>query len=258
MGAVVSTIAFPHPPKDYSEDELRARPDLKFIVTKSGIKIPAVHIQKSGAKFTIIYSHGNAEDVGISLYYLDVVSHILQASVIAYEYPGYSISEGEPSEENCYEAINAAYKYATETAKLQPSEIVLFGRSLGTGPTVDLCSRSPDIGGCILQSPLESGIRCFIGVCSSYSLYPLDIFRNYSKIEDIKCPVFIMHGTDDKVVPCHNGKALYGQLQERSFHESVDYPPVWIEGRGHNDMPQDLCLDHSRKFLLFLERRQTK
>ena len=100
MGALVSAIAFPHPPKEYSEDELRARPDLQFLKTKSGIKIPAVHIRNPGTKFTIIYSHGNAEDVGISLYYLDVLSHVLKASVIAYEYPGYSISEGKPSEEN--------------------------------------------------------------------------------------------------------------------------------------------------------------
>ena len=100
MGALVSAIAFPHPPKEYREDELRARPDLQFLKTKSGIKIPAVHIRNPGTKFTIIYSHGNAEDVGISLYYLDVLSHVLKASVIAYEYPGYSISEGKPSEEN--------------------------------------------------------------------------------------------------------------------------------------------------------------
>jgi hypothetical protein len=88
MGALVSAIAFPNPPKDYSADELRARPDLQFFQTKSGMKIPAVHIRHPRAKFTIIYSHGNAEDVGISLYYLDIVSHVLKASVIAYEYPG--------------------------------------------------------------------------------------------------------------------------------------------------------------------------
>eukprot|EP00980_Cylindrotheca_fusiformis_P020241 scaffold7316_cov123-Cylindrotheca_fusiformis.AAC.16 len=238
MGSVVSAIAFPNPPKEYSADELRARPDLKFLQTKSGLKIPAIHIKHPESKFTIIYSHGNAEDVGISLYYLDIVSHVLRSSVIAYEYPGYSISDGEASEKNCYEAIDAAYE------------------SLGTGPTVDLCSRSPKIGGCILQSPLESGIRCFIGVCSSYTLYPLDIFRNYSKVEQIKCPVFIMHGMNDNVVPCSNGKAIYAELQERPFHDSVDYPPVWIPGSGHNDMPQDVCLDHSRKFLKFLDRRR--
>ena len=143
-------------------------------------------------------------------------------------------------------------------AGIDPSLIVLFGRSLGTGPTVDLCSRSPNIAGCILQSPLESGIRCFIGVCTSYTLYPMDIFRNYSKIENILCPVFIMHGTDDLVVPCNNGRSLYAQLQERSCHSSLEYPPLWIQNRGHNDIPEDIILNHSRKFLNFLKTRENK
>jgi len=86
MGAIVSAIAFPYPPKHYSEDALRSRQDLKFLKTKTGIQIPCVHITKCGAKFTIIYSHGNAEDVGLSLNYLDVISDTLDASVIAYEY----------------------------------------------------------------------------------------------------------------------------------------------------------------------------
>jgi len=257
MGAIISAIAFPYPPKHYSEDALRSRQDLKFLKTKTGIQIPCVHITKCGAKFTIIYSHGNAEDVGLSLNYLDVISDTLDASVIAYEYPGYSISGGRPSEKNCYEAIDAAYKYATETARIDPSQIILYGRSLGTGPTVDLCSRSPNVSGCILQSPLESGIRCFIGVCSSYTLYPLDIFRNYSKIELIQCPVFIMHGMDDGVVPCNNGRALYAQLQERPIHSSVQYPPLWIPNRGHNDIPEEIVLNSSRKFLKFLETRES-
>ena len=171
---------------------------------------------------------------------------------------GYSISDGRPSEQNCYDAIDAAYRYATDMAGIDPSLIVLFGRSLGTGPTVDLCSRSPNIAGCILQSPLESGIRCFIGVCSSYTLYPMDIFRNYSKIENILCPVFIMHGTDDLVVPCNNGRSLYAQLQERSCHSSLEYPPLWIQNRGHNDIPEDIILNHSRKFLNFLKTREHK
>ena len=109
MGALVAKIAFPHPPKDYSEKHLKERRDLKSLTTKSGLKIPAIHVARAGADFTIIYSHGNAEDVGLSLFLLDLMSQELDCSVIGYEYPGYSISDGEPSEENCYEAIDAAY-----------------------------------------------------------------------------------------------------------------------------------------------------
>ena len=89
MGAIVSAIAFPHPPKKYSEQILRSRPDLKFLKTaRCGYRIPTVHIRKCGAKYTIIYSHGNAEDVGLSLNYLDIISNELDVNVIAYEYPG--------------------------------------------------------------------------------------------------------------------------------------------------------------------------
>jgi hypothetical protein len=89
MGAIVSAIAFPHPPKKYSENVLRSRPDLKFLKTKRcGYRIPIIHIKKRGAKYTIIYSHGNAEDVGLSLNYLDIISNVLDVNVIAYEYPG--------------------------------------------------------------------------------------------------------------------------------------------------------------------------
>lgn len=182
MGTIVSAIAFPYPPKEYSETALRNRQDLKFLKTKQKLSIPIIHIKKFNSKYTVIYSHGNAEDVGLSLDYLDELSDVLNANIIAYEYPGYSIADGKPSEDNCYEAIDAAYDYAIRE-KIHPSTLVLFGRSLGTGPTVDLCSRKT-VAGCILQSPLESGIRCFIGVCSSYTLYPLDIFRNYATLSN--------------------------------------------------------------------------
>lgn len=146
--------------------------------------------------------------------------------------------------------------YATKIVEVDPKKIVFYGRSLGTGPSVDICSRTPDIAGCILESPLESGIRCAIGVCTSITLYPLDIFKNYSKIEMVECPVLIMHGEDDTVVPIDNGKALYSQLQTRPFHESVDYHPLWVENAGHNDMPRDVVLKECRRFLRFLKRRK--
>ena len=150
-----------------------------FLSCATFISIPAVHIQNDERKFTIIYSHGNAEDVGLSLPHLDHLSQCCDCNVLAYEYCGYSIAEGEPSEKNCYECIDAAYRYLAEgrqsfhgdengTLRLRspavdPSRIVLYGRSLGTGPTVDLAARLLSENDCrfaavILQSPLVSEI----------------------------------------------------------------------------------------------------
>mmetsp|Transcript_25557 Transcript_25557/g.55875 ORF Transcript_25557/g.55875 Transcript_25557/m.55875 type:complete len:275 (-) Transcript_25557:177-1001(-) len=255
MGAIVSAIAFPNPPRDISAHALRSRQNqLVFLNTQGGDRIPVIHIKRPNAKFTVIYSHGNAEDVGLSLPYLDLLSERCNCSVLAYEYPGYSLSEGsEPSEEGTYQAINAAYHYVSDVLDVDAGNIVLFGRSLGTGPSVDLGARTPGVAGIILQSPLESGIRCAIGRFSSCTLYPLDIFRSYQKIDSIKCPVLIMHGVEDEVVPCDNGKALYEALETRPNHKDLHYDPVWIEGRGHNDMPEMECLDHCRRFMAFLK-----
>ncbi|KAG7343233.1 serine aminopeptidase, S33 [Nitzschia inconspicua] len=286
MGGIVSALAFPAPAKEISQAALLARAakqQLVYLKTASGYQIPAIHlVKKTNSKkdnnsnyFTIIYSHGNAEDVGLSLPYLDYLSQYCDCHVFAYEYCGYSLAEGEPSEQNCYECIQAAYDYLTNQEKVDSSKIVLVGRSLGTGPTVDLaaklCIQKMPPAGVVLQSPLESGGRCVLGESASFYLYYLDIFRNYEKIHKLApIPVFIMHGLLDRVVPATNGKALLESLakaqraypgdngRERSddHYKAVAYPPLWIPDAGHNDMPEFDCMQNIAKFLRFLNERK--
>jgi abhydrolase domain-containing protein 17 len=256
MGSVVSAIAFPFPDPELSRRLLESRKDqLVWLKTKSGYKIHAFQIRKEAAPFTILFSHGNGEDVGLLLPHFENIAEICHCSVFAYEYPGYSITEGEPSERNCYEAVDAAYQYLLDSG-ISPEHMILYGRSLGTGVAVDLCSRTPNMGGCILESPLESGIRVFLGPISSLVLYPLDIFRSYQKVGAIQCHVFIMHGEEDRVVPCASGKALYKRLQKRKCHPQVAYEPFWIPGHGHNNMPEQECLNHCASFLRYLEQKR--
>mmetsp|Transcript_87004 Transcript_87004/g.281751 ORF Transcript_87004/g.281751 Transcript_87004/m.281751 type:complete len:246 (+) Transcript_87004:48-785(+) len=244
MGALVATLAFPVPPKEWGSQHLRARNDLMFLNTARQDKIAAVHI-KRGAERTILYSHGNAEDLGQILPYLDKMSEACLADVLAYDYSGYGISEGTPSEENCYMCIDAAYGYLRQ--HVSPSRIIAFGRSIGSGPTVDLVSRHPEISGMVLQSPLESGGRAVLGYTASVMLYSMDIFRNYEKIVKVECPVLIIHGTADKVVPCANGRAIHAACKQAA-------EPLWITGRGHNDMPERVCLARMREFCDSLAR----
>merc|ERR1711920_170216 len=120
---------------------------------------------------------------------------------------------------------------------------------IGSGPSVDLASRevegssgSPlDAAGVLLQSPIESGARVAFGNTVSFIGYYLDIFKNYEKIDKITAPVAIMHGTADRVVAVANGQNLNQMVQK-------PYQPLWIEGYGHNDMPQDRCFDYAKQF----------
>lgn len=239
---MVSSAAFPAPAKERSADILLARDDLIYLRTATGNRIPAVHIRrgKVGTDRVVIYSHGNAEDLGQRLAYLDLMSKICATDVLAYEYCGYGISEGAASEENCIASIEAAYQYLLSL--FPPSRIVAFGRSIGTGPTIDLAVRHPEIRGLVLQSPLESCGRAVLGNTASWIGYSLDIFKNYEKIDKITSPVLVMHGTLDEIVPLEHGIAI---------HKACINPvePLWVEDRGHNNMPNEICLRRVRRFL---------
>mmetsp|Transcript_60514 Transcript_60514/g.136388 ORF Transcript_60514/g.136388 Transcript_60514/m.136388 type:complete len:233 (+) Transcript_60514:72-770(+) len=203
MGVAVSSLAFPVPPKGRAAEALLARPDLLYLTTEADDQIAAVHIRRgaTGTDRVVLYSHGNAEDLGQRLPYLDLMSSICATDVFAYDYCGYGFSEGTPSEENCILAINAAYEYLLQ--HFSPNRIFVFGRSIGSGPTVDLAMRHAEIRGVILQSPLESCGRAVFGNFGStvsWVGYRFDLFRNYEKIPKVTCPVLVMHGTADDIV----------------------------------------------------------
>lgn len=272
MGSAINVVAFPAPELDraFYEEELLTRRDLVWLTTTDGERIPACHVRKleyqrakssdsflSTPRLTILYSHGNAEDLALHLDYIDALVHFTGSDVLSYEYVGYSVSrlEGaQASEPGCIRSIDAAWRYLVDEQRIPPKRIVIFGRSIGSGPSVDLASRSEvenctasplDVAGVLLQSPLESGARAVLGHVTSVLGYYLDIFKNYEKISKISAPVAIMHGTSDEVVPVSNGKALHAQLQRA-------YEPLWLEGYGHNNMPQDVCFDYVKSFLRFL------
>ncbi|CAE7796287.1 Abhd17a [Symbiodinium microadriaticum] len=242
MGAAVTSLAFPVPPKSRYAEALLKRPDLLYLETENEDRIAAVHVRRGarGTDRVILYSHGNAEDLGQRLHYLDMMSQLCASDVLAYDYCGYGFSEGEPSEENCIQCIDAAYAYLLQ--HFAPNRIVLFGRSIGTGPTVDLAVRHPEIRGVILQSPIESCGRAVFGNLASWLGYRMDLFRNYEKVDKVECPVLVMHGTDDDIVPIESGMAI-----QEACRKAVE--PLWLEGYGHNDLPNEICLRRVREFM---------
>lgn len=101
----------------------------------------------------------------------------------------------------------------------------------------------------ILQSPLASAIGTQVGPTScviTCCLRCWDVFANWRKIRDVDCPTFIMHGTEDEVVPWSNGRFLHSKLRH-------PYPPLWCEGCGHNDMEYKRGQEMNRAIQAFLE-----
>lgn len=187
--------------------------------------ITAVYLTNPKATYTILYSHGNAETLG-DIYPRLLKFQQLGLSVVAYDYRGYGASSGQPSEHNAYADIDAVYRYTTETLKVNPDRLIVFGRSIGGGPSTYLASRKP-IAGLILESTFTSVFRVVV----PFPLLPFDKFPNRDRIERIQAPLLIIHGDRDPVIPFEHGEILF---------KSASAPKQFlrIPGAGHNDVSE--------------------
>ncbi|RXG72945.1 Protein ABHD17C [Armadillidium vulgare] len=179
----------------------------------------------SNAKYCILFSHCNAADLGhMSSFYFDLGTN-LNCNVFSYDYSGYGVSTGRPSEKNMYSDIDAAWNALIKRYGISPENIILYGRSIGTVPTIDLASRYK-VGGVILQSPLTSGIRVLLNTKKTCFF---DAFPSIEKVSKITSPVLVIHGTKDNIVDFSHGLAIYEKCPN-----AVE--PLWIGGAGHHDV----------------------
>lgn len=150
MGASISSLVFQPPPVTY----LQTKSSLIWLNTSSDISFPAYYIDRK-SKITILFSHGNAEDIGMFYETFCEFAQQVKVNFLAYDYAGYGKSSGTPSEKGCYECIDAAYLFLSETLKIPSQQIVLYGRSVGSGPSCYLAEKlhrqKKVLGGMILQ-----------------------------------------------------------------------------------------------------------
>jgi abhydrolase domain-containing protein 17 len=210
-------IFLPHP-SSYRDDS-----QILKLTTRGGQRISAVYLPNPSARYTLLVSHGNAEDLGDDRDWLRGL-HRAGFGVFAYDYAGYGTSEGNPTEKAAYEDEEAAYDYLTGTLGVSATRVILFGRSVGTGPAVELATRKP-AAALILQSPFLSAFR----VLTRIPILPFDRFPNYKRIGQVHCPVLIMHGLADSVIPVWHGQKLYDLANQPKEH-------FWVLGADHNDL----------------------
>uniref|UniRef100_A0A915MYM5 palmitoyl-protein hydrolase n=2 Tax=Meloidogyne incognita group TaxID=654580 RepID=A0A915MYM5_MELJA len=192
-------------------------------------------------RFTILFSHGNAVDIGQMCSFYVLLGYRLGCNVFAYDYSGYGQSTGRPSEKNLYADIAAALKALETKCQIPPERVILYGQSIGTVPSVDLASKNPRVAALILHSPLLSGMRvAFHGIQRTWCC---DAFPSIEKIPRVSCPTLVIHGTEDDVVDFSHGVTIYEQCPT-----SVE--PLWVSGAGHNDVEMHAAyLERLRAFI---------
>jgi len=226
LGAILMSAAladgmifFPPPPS--YDDQLAG---LVQLTTVSGETVAAHLRVTEGAALTVLFAHGNAEDLGDGLGHSERYAR-LGVNTFAFDYPGYGSSTGQPSEDGAYEAADAAYAYLVDTLGFAPNSIIAHGRSLGGGVLVDLASRS-HVGGLVIESSFVSAYR----VVTRIPMLPIDQFKSLAKMSAVQAPVLVIHGDRDEVIPMWHGKRLHEAVPEDRRSS------LWVEGAGHNDL----------------------
>jgi len=209
--------------------------------TNRGNKITCMFIRCApNARYTLLFSHGNAVDLGqMSSFYIGLGTRI-NCNVFSFDYSGYGQSTGKPSEKNLYADIEASWHALRSRYGVSPENIILYGQSIGTVPTVDLASRY-EVGGVILHSPLMSGMR--VAFPDTKRTWCFDAFPSIDKVPKVSSPVLVIHGTEDEVIDFSHGLAIYE-------HCPRPVEPLWVEGAGHNDVElYGQYLDRLRQFI---------
>ncbi|XP_015917328.1 alpha/beta hydrolase domain-containing protein 17B [Parasteatoda tepidariorum] len=224
----------------FTNEELKLM-EVFYTRTSKGNQIACMFAKCSPlAKHTILFSHGNAVDLGhMSSFYVGLGSRI-NCNIFSYDYSGYGQSEGKPSEKNLYADVDAAWHALQTRYGIRPENIILYGQSIGTVPTIDLASKY-EVGGVILHSPLTSGMR--VAFPNTKRTWFFDSFPSIEKVPKVTSPVLVIHGTNDEVIDFSHGQAIYERCPR-----AVE--PLWVEGAGHNDIElYGQYVERLRKFI---------
>ena len=174
-------------------------------------------------------SHGNYGNIGFGgrpqfyAWFRD-----LGVNLFAYDYRGYGESEGLPSEAGVYADAEAAYRYLTDSLRVPPSRVILFGHSLGTGVAIEL-ARRVSAAGLIVEdaytSVADRGQEVF-------PLLPVKLvarseFASIEKVGSLTLPKLFLHARNDRTIPIEHGRRVFAAAAE---------PKQWVElDAGHAD-----------------------
>lgn len=213
------------------------------VTTADGVKLNGWFIPSDMPRATILFSHGNGGNISHRLEKIKILNK-LDLNILIYDYRGYGLSAGKPSEEGLYLDADAMYGYLINKKKISPETIIAYGESLGGAVAIDLASKQV-IGGLIIEdsftSVREVAKKIFPFIPSAVYKTKYDSLKI---IKDIDIPKLIFHSIEDEIIPFELGKKLFDASAE---------PKKFVELRGgHNDafmVSQELFVEEIGLFI---------
>jgi len=217
----------PYPEGDWDTAQFGLVPeDVKF-VAEDGTQLHGWYFPIADARATLLWFHGNAGNISHRLDNIQKWQR-LKANIFIFDYRGYGKSQGTPNETGIYLDSQSAYDYLIQTRKIDPRQLILFGRSLGGICAAEIARTNPSAG-LILESTFTSARDM------AKEIFPIPIgwalrsqLNAKENVAQLTLPKLFLHGTEDEIVPYALGQELYSAAQEpKDFYS--------IKGAGHND-----------------------
>lgn len=195
-----------------------------------------------GAPLLIVHAHSNGCDIGDMREALSCISESLRVHVMSFEFPGYGLHMGSPNMRSIDDAVSAVMHYLLDDLKLNPAQLVWYGRSIGSGPAIRAAhritrERQEQPGGLIVQCGFASFGEVaghLFGRVASHLVSPL--WPNEAMMKELHCPVLLLHGRADTMIPIEQSERLWNavKLREPSKFHACDC--------GHNDFNFQRCM----------------
>lgn len=201
----------------------------RFINAEDGASLHALYFRTPAPRGVILYFHGNT---GTLRRWGKHAARFTEMgfNVLMPDYRGYGKSRGRLSEPALH--ADAKLWYKSLLADWKEEEIVIYGRSLGSGMATPLAATEhPRM--LLLETPFANLLdlaRSYLPILP-YRLLLRYRFRNDHVIRNVKCPVYIFHGKRDNVVPFTSALKLYSCIPSNVHREMFTFPKA-----HHNDI----------------------
>jgi hypothetical protein len=203
------------------------------VATSDGQRLRVWHLTHESAKARVVYFHGNGGNLSL---WSDILVAIARRGfeVVAFDYRGYGLSTGTPSEQGLYRDVEAVLGLVHDRLRRVDLPVIYWGRSLGSTMAAYAATlREPN--GVILEAGFPS-MRAVVR--SNPILWALSWFSTYEFptarfLSTTRAPVLVIHGDSDSIIPFELGQELYTALPGgKQF--------VTIKNGDHNDaQPED-------------------
>jgi fermentation-respiration switch protein FrsA (DUF1100 family) len=221
-------------------------------MTSQGRKIYGYFIKSDGTNptITILYFHGNWDHLQ---YYWPRAELLYKTgcNVFIFDYQGYGMSQGSPSEQSLYADCRAVLEYVLSRSDVSRSRLVFFGYSLGCAGAIDLAAYTFSPSALCLEAPYASSSALLqtgtlLNIPNSYVM--MGEYNNAEKIKKVQSPVLVIHGEADNFIDLEkNGAVVFNNANSPKLF-------IRVPGADHEGIPAtwgpDNYVSAIRQFIL--------